>query len=392
MAGTFPSAAVRLIVAATPAHHPPASIVFPYPSSRLVSHADGRIAAEEEFDMLSDFWTHFGAAVIRLAIAFGIGFIADQLLFRALNSRFARSGWKPGVTIAEGLHWSGTCFGLVVGAGLAVQELDLVAETDKIAMQGVTIAGILVITAFSARILGRVVRVYTERENTRLPSSSIFVNLARGIVWALGATSVLAALGVSIAPIITALGVGGLAVGLALQPTLENAFSGVQMLASRQIEPGDFIRLDTGEEGTVLDVTWRNTTIQRVSGEMIIVPNAVIGRALITNFSAGAHEYGLAIPVTVEFTTDLDTIERLAFECATEVIADTEGAVRGSQPTVRFVDLTPPTVTFNTVIQVTSYAERVPVRSEFVRRLQRRFAEEGVQAPPVVGGTAKPPA
>lgn len=340
--------------------------------------------------MLSDFWTSFGAAVIRLAVALGIGFIADQLLYRALNSRFAKSGWKPGVTIAAALHWSGTCFGLVFGAGLAVQQLDLATRAEKFAMQGVTIAGILVITAFSARILGRVVSLYTERENTRLPSSTIFVNLARGIVWVLGATSIMAALGVSIAPIITALGVGGLAVGLALQPTLENAFSGVQMLASRQIEPGDFIRLDTGEEGTVLDVTWRNTTIQRVSGEMIIVPNAVIGRALITNFSAGANEYGMAIPVTVEFTTDLDSIERIALECATEVIAEVEGAVRGSEPTVRFVDLTPPTVTFNTVIPVASYAERIPVRSEFVRRLQRRFAEEGVQAPPVAGAAARP--
>ena len=82
-------------------------------------------------------------------------------------------------------------------------------------------------------------RAYTEREGSRLPSTSIFVNIARATVWVIGGISVLAALGVSIAPLITALGVGGLAVGLALQPTLENVFSGIQVLASSQIEPGD---------------------------------------------------------------------------------------------------------------------------------------------------------
>jgi hypothetical protein len=83
------------------------------------------------------------------------------------------------------------------------------------ATTGVRVLAIIVITAFGARILGRLVRAITQHEVSRLPGGSIFVNLTRGTVWVLGAFFLLATLGVSIAPLITALGVGGLAVGLA---------------------------------------------------------------------------------------------------------------------------------------------------------------------------------
>lgn len=317
-----------------------------------------------------------------------VGIIVDQLLFRALNSRFAKSGSIPGVTLASALHGLPTSIGILIALQLAVNRHVLEGQASEFAANAVEVLTILIITAFSARVLGRIVRAYTEREGTRLPSSSIFVNLARGMVWVLGATAILAALGISIAPLITALGVGGLAVGLALQPTLENVFSGVQVLASRQIEPGHFIRLETGEEGIVGDVTWRNTTIERPSGELVIVPNSVIGRSLVTNFSVGAPAYGMAIPVSVSYGTDLELVEHLALEVARGVIAEVEGAVRDAEPVVRFVDLMPPTVTFNTIIRVTSYSERIPVRSEFVRRFQHRLSEAGIEAPPVAGAIA----
>jgi small-conductance mechanosensitive channel len=335
--------------------------------------------------MLLDLWARFGAAAIIFLAFSAIGFVVDQLLYRVLTSRFARSGWAAGATMAGALHGMPTGAGIVVGAWLAIERAGLHGVMAVKAGNGVRVAAIVVATAFGARLAGRLVRFYTERESTRLPASSIFVNLTRSIVWVLGIASVLAALGVSITPIITALGVGGLAVGLALQPTLENVFSGVQVLASRQIEPGDFIRLDTGEEGAVVDVTWRNTAIQRASGELVIVPNSVIGRSLVTNFSRGTIDWGMSIPVTVAYGADLDTVERIALEVAQNVIATVEGAVATEQPIVRFADLTPPTITFNTVIRVTSYPDRMLVRSEYIKRLHERLAEEGVEAPPAPG-------
>jgi len=328
------------------------------------------------------------SALVAFAAAALIGLVADLVLHRFLNSRFARNGWAPGITLSNGLRGLPTAAGILAGLWMASRRLPLNVESTVIVVKSLNVLGILVATAFAARILGRLVAVYTQREASRLPSSTIFVNLARGTVWILGGISVLAALGVSIAPLVTALGVGGLAVGLALQPTLENVFSGVQVLASRQIEPGDFIRLETGEEGSVLDVTWRNTTIRRPSNEVVIVPNSVIGRSLITNFSRIDSEFVLTVPLSIAYGSDLEVVEGLALKTAEEVVAEVAGCVPGDEPSVRFADITPPTVIVNTTIRVMSYPERIEVRHQFIKRLQRRLAEAGVEAPPVAAPAA----
>lgn len=318
----------------------------------------------------------FGACVVA-------GFVVDQIVYRLVRARAESSHSSAIAQLAKGLHWLPTWTGVVVGAWVALPLLELTGTLAVRAAQGVRLLAIVVITAFSARILGRLVRAYTSREDTPLPSGSILVNVTRAVVWVVGLLSVLGTLGVSIAPLLTALGIGGLAVGLALQPTLENLFSGIQLLASRQIQPGDFIRLESGEEGTVLDITWRNTCVQKPSNDIVIVPNSVIARATVTNFTTSDPEFVLMVPVSFASAGDPDHVERIALEVAGEVIGEVDGAVRGSEPGARFADLTPPAAVLNVTMRCTSYQERIGVRHEFIRRLAKRFAEEGVEAPPV---------
>ncbi len=340
--------------------------------------------------MIAPFLTTYGDALLALASATLVGVIVDLLLHRGLHSRFVRAEWAPGIALASALYGLPSLSGALIGAFLAEKHLVMPLAWSTIATDAWQVIFVATGTAFAARVLGRLVGVYTAREDSRLPASTIFVNLTRGTVWVLGGLSILAALGVSITPLITALGIGGLAVGLALQPTLENVISGVQVLASRQIEPGDFIRLETGEEGTVLDVTWRNTAIQKPSNEIVIVPNSVMGRSLVTNFSSIDSEYILTVPLTIDYGSDLELVERIALLTAREVVAEVEGCVTGAEPSVRFAEIALPTVVVNTMIRVTSYPNRIGVRHEYVKRLQRRLAEQGVQAPPVTLGRRDP--
>lgn len=324
-----------------------------------------------------------GDAVIWFLGCLAAGFFIDQALFRLLTGRARAHGLKSLGRIAEGMRGAPTALGAVVGAAAAVERLELEPATLLMAKNGVQVAAILVVTAFSARVAGGLVRMLTAREDVPLPSGSIFVNLARGGVWVIGGLSLLATLGVSIAPLLTALGVAGLAVGLALQPTLENVFSGIQLLVSRQIKPGDFIRLDSGEEGTVLDVTWRNTTVQKASNDVVIVPNSVLARATVTNFSTLDPEFVLLVPVSFASAGDPDAVERIALDVAREVIAACPEAVPGQEPGARFAELTPPAAVLNIAIRCRTYQDRIPVRHEFIRRLSKRFLEEGIEAPPV---------
>lgn len=332
----------------------------------------------------------YGAAVFALVACTVVGIAVDTFTYRVVAGRSRDRGWRLGVAVANAVHGLPTAIGVLFGLYLALRRVALPASVEGLLGKVMTVIAILVVTAFVARVSGRAVRVLTEREDVKLPSSSIFINLAMGLVWVLGIMSLLAALGVSIAPLITALGVGGLAVGLALQPTLENVFSGVQVLASRQIEPGDLIRLETGEEGTVLDVTWRNTTIRKVTNDVVIVPNAVIGRSRVTNFSSldPMHAFTLSVPVPLD--ADPTEVERIALEVVTAVVAETDGAVRSHEPSVRFAAYVPPNATLNITVHVESYPHRIAVRHELIKRLLTAFADAGL-AMPAAGPAAPPP-
>lgn len=320
-------------------------------------------------------------AAVVFGVALIIGIVLDQLLFRFMNSRAADKGWAEGRELAIGLHGLPSAVGALVGANMALVRLGLDVVTRQRADTILQVTAIVIGTAFAARILGRMVLAYTSREDTHLPSSSIFVNVARGIAWVIGGLIILAALDISIAPLITALGVGGLAIGLALQPTLENLFAGVQVLMSGQVEPGDFIRLETGEEGWVQDVTWRNTTIKMMSNDLIIVPNATIGKSRITNFTSMDEHHSVIVPVGVAYGSDLEQVERVTYEVACEAQRELLGAVRDWEPAVRFYDFGDSAMQLRVILRVEHYSERFPVQHEFIKLLYRRYNEEGISIP-----------
>ena len=121
-------------------------------------------------------------------------------------------------------------------------------------------------------------------------------------------------LGVSITPILTALGVGGLAVALALQDTLSNFFAGFYIMMAGQIRVGDYVKLDSGEEGYVVDISWRSLTIRTLPNNIVVVPNSKVAQANVTNYSLPEKRMSLLIKVGVSYDSEPDQIERILVE------------------------------------------------------------------------------
>lgn len=330
---------------------------------------------------IAKFWSAYGAALMIFGSWLLAGLVLDQIVDAILKNSAAKRRSRVGSAIARAFHGLISWIGGLIGFWIAFYKTPLPMDTNIEVSKYLKVATIIVVTAFLARVAGRFIAVYTSREDTRLPASSIFVNLVKGTIWVIGFGAILAALGISVTPLITALGVGGIAVGLALQPTLDNLFSGIQVLASQQIEPGDFVRLETGEEGTIEDVTWRNTTIRRGSGELIIVPNSVLGKSLIVNFSRSNKAYSLVIPTIVAHGSDTTKLESIALEVATQVLDESVDAYKGESPAVRFVGVEPAGLVFNTILPVLSYNHQWAIKSTFVERLQQRFKEENIAGP-----------
>lgn len=331
--------------------------------------------------MLTSLLEHYGEAATLVAIWTGVGIAVDFVIYRVVLARAKARDKKVGTAVARSVHWLPTATAFLIGVRIAAARLPLDARIERAVLVGIKLAFIVAFTLKAAALAGRLIRVYAQREDTSLPASTIFVNLARGTVVIVGALIALAALNVSITPLVTALGVGGLAVGLALQPTLENLFAGVQVLMSRQIDPGDFVRLQSGEEGYVQDVTWRNTTLKMLSNDLVVVPNSILGKSLVTNFTSLDEQHAVVVPVGVAYGSDLEHVEQVALDVARSVMSEAEGGVPDFEPTARFVEFGDSAIHMRVVMRAERYDVRFCVQHEFIKRLNVRFAEEGIVVP-----------
>jgi small-conductance mechanosensitive channel len=240
---------------------------------------------------------------------------------------------------------------------------------------------IVVITIVATRLAASLTRLYTSREDAVVPSSSIFVNIVRIFVVAIGVLFVLTALGVEIGPLLAALGVGGLALALALQDTLSNLFSGLQLIGSKQLSPGEFIALETGEEGYVEDMTWRFTTLRQLSNNLVVIPNSKLATSRIISYHKPVHEMSVLVPVGVAYGSDLEHVERVTIQTAAEVIERLEGPIEGFEPLVRFHTFGDSAIELNAVLRVRDVANQHVLRHEFIKALTARYAAEGIEIP-----------
>ncbi len=311
-----------------------------------------------------------------------VGWLVDLLLSAWLLTDERRKRWRGAAALAESLHGVIEVWALLLGTWL-FSELLYPPFTNILpalwVKGGMSALLILSLTVFASRLATRLVRVTMAREDVPLPSSTIFVNLARISVWAIGLTMLLSAFGIKVSALVAALGVVGLAVSLGLQDTLANLFTGLQIVLSKIIEPGEQIRLSSGEEGTVHDVTWRQTTIENAVGDLVIVPNQIIGRALLTNYSKPTPERTVQVTFSTAFGTDLDRVETLAREAAEKVVATHEGTVRESEPLVRFRGFVDGGVSVLVGVRVTCPADAPSVRNALVRELYKALGTAGIE-------------
>ena len=174
-----------------------------------------------------------------------------------------------------------------------------------------TVAIALAFTALVARAVTKVLRRVLSHDNSPLPSSSIFVNIARIAVWAVGVSVVLSScFGIDVSAAITALGIGGIAISLGFQDTLSNLIGGMQVTFMGIIKPGDNIEVG-GVSGVVQDITWRHTTIEDACGQTIIVPNSNISKNTLVHLMPFGR---VAVPVAVKDTSKWASLDALADE------------------------------------------------------------------------------
>ena len=209
----------------------------------------------------------------------------------------------------------------------------------------------------------------------QIASGTLFAGIAEAIVISIGALIIMSSLGIKVTPILTALGVGGLAVALALQPPLANLFSGLQLIASRQIRPGDYVWISSGEEGFVEDINWRSVSVRSSTNAVIIIPNLTLATATFVNYKLGQPSVAIGIPLKVAYGSDLAFVEKLIRNAA-----DRLGSLRdGDDVTIALTDIPDTTVQLTVSFMVKSRVGQVQARDAFFRALYDELQEGGIE-------------
>lgn len=218
-------------------------------------------------------------------------------------------------------------------------------------------------------------------------SSSLLNTIFKFVIYASSALIILQELGISIAPIVTAMGVGGFAIAYGVQETVANIFSGLHLIITRQVKINDFIKLSSGAEGRVTDINLRYTTITPAAeGSVIVIPNKDIAGAIMTNFSRPRQDVGIVITIGVSYDSDLDLVERVTLEVMKKVQQenddyDPNDATSPLHPAVLYQEFADSAIEFWAVLHASVYTKQLKIRHEFIKEITRRYREEGINIP-----------
>ena len=197
-------------------------------------------------------------------------------------------------------------------------------------------------------------------------------------IYGLGALLVLSQLGIAISPLIAGLGLGGLAVALAIQPTLANLFAGTYVMTEGVISPGDYIELENGVAGYVLDVGWRSTRIRTWSNNLVVVPNSKFAETIITNYQQPAPAVNIIVNCGISYDSDLYQVERVCHEVMDEVLETSTHGVKEYGGWFGFDSFGDSNVNFWLFVQAKDRLASFGLKTALMQRLHQRFNEEGI--------------
>ncbi len=320
----------------------------------------------------------FGASLI-------IALVLNKLLFPLVLRITRRTRSDVDAKLVGAIRLPLTLVLVVLGAYLALTlPLDLSPEQQSIVNSVGGLLVILVVVVGVASLISYVAEWYTKNVAPRTESTldqrlvPLFRRVAVGLVYGLGAVLTLDQLGINIGPLIAGLGLGGLAVALAIQPTLANLFAGTYVMTEGVVNSGDYIELQGGVGGYVVDVGWRSTRIRTWGNNLVIIPNSKFAETIITNYQQPYPMVNVYLTCGVSYDSDLYQVEKVCQEVMDHVLKTNDSAVKEYGSYFGFDNFGDSNINFWLFLQAKDRLASFLVRSDLVQRLHRRFQEEGI--------------
>jgi small-conductance mechanosensitive channel len=274
---------------------------------------------------------------------------------------------------------------VLVGIFVALQGLPEISEYAFYINTSFMIFYILFGAMITIRVIGAFVQWYAMGVAKRTKSKvddqflPVIKKVIKGTVLFLALIAILGALGINLDSVVVGLGVGGIAIALALQDTLSQFFSGAYIILDRPIKIGDFIELDSGEKGYVTDIGWRSTRIRFLSNNLIIIPNSKLASSKIINYDSPQQEQSVVVPVGVSYHEDLEKVEKVTVDVARKVQRTVEDAVKEHEPFIRYNEFGDSNINFSVILRVRNYVARYKLIHVFIKALKKEYDRKGIE-------------
>ena len=205
----------------------------------------------------------------------------------------------------------------------------------------------------------------------------IFKNFIYIGLFCMGAMWILSIWQVDLTPLFASAGIAGIALGFAAKDTLANFFGGISIFFDRSYKTGDYVILDSGERGEVVDIGIRSTKIKTRDDVLITIPNSIMANTKIINETAPVPRYRIRLPVGVAYGSDLKLVER--------VLVDTAHAhhlvKKDPGPRARIRRFGDSSIDFELLCWVRDPADRGLVMHELFLAVYQAFEQEGISIP-----------
>ncbi|MBI4354371.1 MAG: mechanosensitive ion channel family protein [Candidatus Omnitrophica bacterium] len=269
----------------------------------------------------------------------------------------------------------------MLGVYLAVKFSPIPEEIVEVVGKTLKALWIFSVAWVSAGTVSMLITAYAVRRQVAVIMTSLAQQLAKLGILGLGLLIILDSLGIKIGSLLAALGIGSLGVALGLQDTLSNLFAGMYVGVSKNLRLGDYVKLQSGEEGYITDIGWRETKIRMLPNNVVVIPNAKLSQSVITNYHLPDKELAVLVEVGAAYDSDLERVERVTVEVGKEVLQTVPGGIASFEPMVRFHTFGESSINFTVVLRAKEFVDQYLIKHEFIKRLRSRYVQEGIVIP-----------
>ncbi|PIQ84748.1 MAG: mechanosensitive ion channel protein MscS [Candidatus Omnitrophica bacterium CG11_big_fil_rev_8_21_14_0_20_63_9] len=320
-------------------------------------------------------------SLVAFLMVYLVGQLASRILCRRLSMLAEKTSWQWDDLLIRALRKGIPLWSVLLAAYVSVGFWSLPAHLMDALVRAIYVLACISVTFIAAGLASDLIVLYSSQFQHAMPVTSLTRHIAKITIVVLGLLMILHGMGISITPLLTALGVGGLAVALALQDTLSNVFSGFYLTMARSVRVGDYIKLESGEEGYVEDIGWRATKIRMLPNNMVVVPNNKLGSALITNYYLPDKELAVLVNIGVDYGSNLEQVERVTCEVGKEVMRSVTGGIPEFDPFIRYHTFGEYSIDFTVILRGKEFVDQYLIKHEFVKRLHLRYQQEGITIP-----------